>query len=326
MLCKFMLGFALFPALTQAAEETAGRVSFVEEDGRLQIRIGEQTVAVYVYEDAEIPRPYFAHVKTLEGVQVTRNHPPQPGDPGDHATFHPGIWLAFGDISGADFWRNTAEVKHRAFVQSPRALEDTGGFAVENIYMDGDRIICREKCVYTIAPVSAGWVLESDSAFESLVQATVFGDQEEMGFGVRMASPLAVLKGGQITNSSGDKNEEQVWGKQTDWADYSGSIDGKLVGIALMAHPENFRKSWFHARDYGLLVANPFGENAFTNGPKSAVPVEVSKPLRLRFAAFIHGDVGPDLAQVREAYQAFSQPSSDAQPAAGGTQQQGDAR
>lgn len=54
-----------------------------------------------------------------------------------------------------------------------------------------------------------------------------------------------------------------------------------------MTHPENFRASRFHARDYGLLVANPFGINAFTNGEKSAVTVEPGKTLRLRFGVCV---------------------------------------
>ena len=28
----------------------------------------------------------------------------------DHPTMHPGLWLAFGDINGADFWRNKGRV------------------------------------------------------------------------------------------------------------------------------------------------------------------------------------------------------------------------
>ena len=39
-------------------------------------------------------------------MQVTRHHPPIEGqDRVDHGTFHPGIWMAFGDISGSDYWR-----------------------------------------------------------------------------------------------------------------------------------------------------------------------------------------------------------------------------
>ena len=51
-------------------------------------------------------RPFFAHVKTLEGTQVTRNFPPQEGDPDDHQWMHPGIWMAFAVLNQQSFWHN----------------------------------------------------------------------------------------------------------------------------------------------------------------------------------------------------------------------------
>ena len=38
-----------------------------------------------------------------------------------------------------------------------------------------------------------------------------------------------------------------------------------------MPGPGNFGRSWFQARDYGLLVANPFGRRYFTGGEPSRV-------------------------------------------------------
>jgi hypothetical protein len=42
-------------------------------------------------------------------------------------------------------------------------------------------------------------------------------------------------------------------------------------------------RSWFHVRDYGLMVANPFGQNAFTKGEKSRVEIQRGDSLRLRY-------------------------------------------
>jgi hypothetical protein len=65
-------------------------------------------------------------------------------------------------------------------------------------------------------------------------------------------------------------------------------VDGHRVGITLKADPANFRASWWHNRDYGLIVANPFGRAAMKQGGPSSVSVKRGESFRLRFAAAIH--------------------------------------
>src|SRR5690606_15081681 len=79
---------------------------------RIVIRCAGRHVADFVFTDPIVKRPYLANVHTPGGVQVTRTHPPVPGtDAVDHDTMHPGIWPAFGNLNGEDFWRNKAEVR-----------------------------------------------------------------------------------------------------------------------------------------------------------------------------------------------------------------------
>src|SRR5262249_26027902 len=148
-----------------------------------------------------------------------------------------------------------------------------GGFAVANRYLsaDGKTVVCREVCRYTVQVRDGAYLLVWESEFTSDQGDFAFGDQEEMGLGVRMATELTVKAGGQIPNGVNLKNEKRVWGKPADWCDYSGTVRGQRVGVTLIPAPANFRPSWFHARDYGLLVANAFGRNAFTRGEKSRV-------------------------------------------------------
>ena len=50
------------------------------------------------------------------GLKATRNHPPVAGvDAPNHDTMHPGLWLAFGDISGTGCWRNKGRIQHVRF-------------------------------------------------------------------------------------------------------------------------------------------------------------------------------------------------------------------
>ena len=261
-------------------------ISFERKETRVVISVDGKPLAVYVWQDPNILRPYFAHLHAPDGTQVTRNLPPMAGDANDHSTMHPGLWLGFGDISGADFWRNKGHVEVQ-FVEQPMASGSTGGFAVRNHYRSNDKSICSELCHIRISVLPSGYLIDWDSRFSGDEDFS-FGDQEEMGLGVRMATPLTVKSGGQITNSDGLENEKQVWGQPADWCGYSGTTGGRRVGIVLMPDSLNFRRSWFHARDYGLLVANPFGANAFTKGPTSKVTVKAGDTFRLRYGVLVH--------------------------------------
>ena len=282
-------------------------VTFGVAQERVQILVAERPFATYVYQDERIPRPYICDVRAPDGSQVTRNHPPIDGtDPTDHAEYHPGVWLAFGDINGADFWRNRARVTHEKFVDKPEGQPGAGSFAVQNAYLARDgTVVCREICHYKLVVRSTGYFLLHESEFFSGEDDFVFGDQEEMGLGVRVATPLTVRQGGSITNSAGMRNEKGVWGKQAAWCDYSAVIDSRRYGVTVMAHPENFRLSWFHARDYGLLVANPFGRNAFTRGTRSAVVVKKGERFRLRFGLFIYAAETDSVGLPAAAYQRY---------------------
>jgi hypothetical protein len=263
-------------------------VSFVARPDSVVISVAGKPFAEYVFRDEKILRPYLAHVHAPNGTQVTRNHPPVEGrDATDHDAMHPGIWMAFGDLSGADFWRNKAAVEHVEFVEKPAPQPGGAGFAVRNVYRSGESTICRELCRVSILVRPGGTLVIWDSEFTG-GDDFHFGDQEEMGLGMRMATALAVKNGGRMTNSDGLVNEKQIWGRQADWCDYSGTIHRRPLGMLLVPDPRNFRRSWFHARDYGFVAANPFGRKAFTPSEPSRVNVPAGQALRLRYAVLVH--------------------------------------
>jgi hypothetical protein len=289
---KRILGLILLSLLVPSVAAEPN-VQFQREAGKLHLRVADRPLATYVYDDRDIPRPYFAHVRAPNGTPLTRNHPPVKGqDATDHATFHPGLWLAFGDLGGQDNWRLKARVVHDGFVQEPKGAAGQGSFTVRNRYRTAkdDRTVCTETCHYTVLVRPNAYLLLWDSTFVSDAADFSFGDQEEMGLGVRMATPLAVNRkqGGRILNSEGGKDEKGTWGRAADWCDYSATIDGHHVGVLLMSHPENFRRPWFHTRDYGLMVANPFGRQALTRGERSQVVAKRGEVFRLRFGLLLY--------------------------------------
>ena len=131
-----------------------------------------------------------------------------------------------------------------------------------------------------------------NATFHSDASDFTFGDQEEMGFGARLATPLIEKNGGHILSSSGTSTAQKTWGQPASWCDYGKRIEGRDCGITLMAHPTNFRESWWHNRDYGVFVANPFGRAAMKQGEKSALTVKRGTPFKIKFAALLH-DTAP---------------------------------
>ena len=267
----------------------------------LQITIGGKPFASYYTGSSKTPRPYFAHVKTPSGVQVSRNHPPIEGkDSMDHDTFHPGIWLTFAGINGNDYWRLKTKTEHEMFVVNPEGGPGRGSFTVSNFYLDskdssGNRI-AHEICRYTILVRPSYYLLIYDSTISSDESDLVFGDDQEYGFAIRVATPIEKRYGGQVLNADGltglekkaGGSPDNLYGKASDWCDYSGVIDDTLIGMTVMPDPKNFRRSWYHARDSGLITANPFGRKGVAGGEKSEVLVKKSEKFHLGFGVAIY--------------------------------------
>lgn len=309
-LAALLFAFALTAGLI--ADEV-GQVSFIDQDGKVKLSVDGKPVATFVYNDPKISRPYFAHVHAPDGTKVTRNHPPIAGkDTMDHPEFHPGIWLAFGDLSGNDYWRLKAKVRSERADFARLGESNMVALAWKNEYLDASdesKVVCTESFHYTVARRPEGYLLMLDSTFTS-PNEFYFGDQEEMGLGIRVATPMRVEKGngslppgtGTITDAEGRKNGAEVGGNSADWCDYSGTVDGKHVGMTIFCHPDNFRSSWFHARDYGFVAANAFGRAAFKKGEPSKVVVKPGDEFRLRYGILIHADYDGKSPDLNAAY------------------------
>ena len=276
--------------LSKPVADPPGRFSVKEKRDRLIISLSGQPIAEFVFSDPKILRPYFAQVRTPSGHQVTRNHPPVAGvDATDHDTMHPGIWLAFGDVSGHDFWRNKGRIEHLRFTEPPTTKNNSLTFATQSRLLSPDGSeLCRMLSRFELRARPAGWLLSWEATFQSDTGEFSFGDQEEMGFGARVATPLTEKNGGVITSSTGRRTAASTWGQAAAWCDYSGKLGAHPVGITLIPDADNFRASWWHNRDYGVFVANPFGRAAMKQGDKSSVTIPRGQPFRIGFTAVIH--------------------------------------
>lgn len=259
----------------------------VREDG-IALMQGESMLARYFHRHPDVHRPFWAHVKTPTGRQVTRAYPPVEGvDAMDHAHLHPGLSMGFAALDGVNFWHNReGRVRHLGY----RDVVSEGGalrFSTQQEYLDGGgRRICLESAKYNIVPNKDGYLIVLDSRFSS-DRDFYFGVKEEMGLTMRVATPIVVKTGeGRILSGQGGLNEKGTWGKVDHWWDYAGNIDGHFAGIQIMSGSVN-PDVWSHSRDYGVLVANPFPVDKAPNRDKKTV-VPAGEIYRLQFGIQIH--------------------------------------
>lgn len=305
-LLTLLLGLSVCMPAVVMGESPA--VEFKTAPRQVEISAQGRPLATYVFVDPRTPRPYLTHVTLPGGPQLTRHHPPQGDDPKDHDLLHPGIWFALGDLSGHDNWRLKAKVQGGEFLAPPQSDVQEGRFTVRNRYFDnaGKAELCTEECTYRIIPQPWGVLWLFDSKLTA-VQACRFGDNmEEMGWGVRVATPLAVKsqKGGSILDSEGRINEKAIRERLADWCDYRGTINDQPVGVTLFADPANPRGTWWHVRDYGFLTANPFHAHPDRkeNQPLTLKPGE---SVRFRFGVALHRDGATGKYDPVTAYQKF---------------------
>ena len=70
---------------------------------------------------------------------------------------------------------------------------------------------------------------------------------------------------------------------------YFGPVEGNPVSILMCDHPSNFRHpTTWHARDYGLIAANPFGLHDFLRMPKGSGAISLARgqTLTLRYRVY----------------------------------------
>lgn len=289
-----------------------GRQTYAAESGwsfrsmpdRVEISSNGRPIATYVTKHPKIRRPFFQDVFTPGGMRVTRPIPPDPdAEDTDHDTMHPGLWLAFGDLNGVDYWRNKAEVRHVRYSKPVKADQVSLSFETENHWMDpeGSKNVCREFASYAFRTIGPDVELEWHSKLMTEQDAFRLGFQEEMGLGVRLTRPLTVKKGtGRIDCSCGGVDEKGTWGKSATW--WAATIPAKTSnnpgssnhrgGIRIFARfdPGN-RPFWGHTRDYGLIVANP---SPRPGAGSDSITIPSATPLEFHFQIRLFDNAAPD--------------------------------
>jgi hypothetical protein len=220
-------------------------------------------------------------------------------------------------VKGVDFWsegKGHGQIVCVA-VNSPKAAGNEASVVTKNEWRaaDGTKILDEERTII-VRNLGDARLVELNIDLLASVCPITFGNTKEGSMGVRVNDAFrltAPKSDGIVTSSDGTtakaptKDNLPMWGKRADWNDYSGSVNGKLVGIAIFDHPKNRARAAWHTRAYGLMAANPFGRTAFPGLKGDLVKLKKGEHLKLRYALLLHKGNAED-AKVAERFAAFA--------------------
>jgi hypothetical protein len=331
------LGAALLGAagLPQAlAAEAPATVSVVfGKDGDLLFKAGDELVARY-NAGKGVAKPFLWPILAPGGIPVTRAWPMEKGKEGE-STDHihqKSAWFCHGDIipegielnvksknkevKGVDFW--SEEAGHGRIVSGDKlAISKVGKEAqivTTNEWRTADDVkILDEQRRIQLYDLGGSRLFVFDIDLHASVCPLTFGDTKEGSMGIRINDAIREMKGkekgvGKLENADGKVGEKECWGQQSAWCDYSGPVDGKVVGLAIFDDPNNVPKACWHARGYGLMAANPFGRKhagfPAVKDKDDLFKLAKGQHLKLRYGLYVHtGDAKE--GKVEAAYQRF---------------------
>lgn len=288
-------------ATTMRIEEAAGGGLSIHGPDRLITRFWPSTPAAN-------RKPCF-YPLVAHGANVLRGYPieERPGEAKDHP-HHTGIYFAFGDVNGREYWSKTPIVHKR--ILRREAGPAGARLTVENAWGE-DLVETQDVWVHN---AGADAVVDFTITLTAANAPVVFGKNaklaKEGAFAVRVATGLTAGKRDPglnlMSDAKGNRGEPAIRKDAAPWVDYSATVDGRKVGVAVMDHPSSFRHptNW-HVRAYGLFAANPWilrGESTLPKG----------ESITLRYRVYVHAG-GPDDAKVADVYAGFAHASVSAE-------------
>lgn len=306
---RTFLTILLLLSVGPACHGQSGGVSFVEKDkGHLEIQLNGKPLGVLNH-GGEWRKPFLFPLHAPDGTNVLRTIVPTKEDQGsskdgtDHF-HHKGVWVAVDSVNDEklNFWHEGDPIVCKSVTHETQ--KGAGRISIVNHWMQGEKPLVKETTTIEIFP-SRLFVYYIH--IEAVDKDVTFHDTKEGFLAVRMAHTMREMQGGHVLNADGLKGSAECWGKPTPWIDYVGEVKGSTCGMTLMDHPDNFRKSRYHVRNYGLFAISPFGPKKYSNGKEEASPVTL-KPggdgVTLTYGLYIHnGDT--DKAKVADRYQDF---------------------
>lgn len=239
--------------------------------------------------------PYCYPLMSVSGANLARHWPMEKGfkEDEDHP-HHRSFWMSHGNVNGHDFW--AWQFGDDPKIELKKVVTHEDSFTVNLAWIAGGKSHLTEERTYAFKKIDAETtMIDVTSKLTAADGDAVFGDTKEGMFAIRVDRTLR-HKGptakGHIADSEG-REDGDTWGKRSNWVAFTGPDEkGEPAVIAMFDHPSNLRHpTWWHARDYGLLAANPFGIHDFEGKADKHLGDHVLKKgetLTFRYAVVLH--------------------------------------
>jgi len=260
-------------------------------EDRVVISLGQENFTEFVW--GETRRPYLYPLLGPGGAPLSRGYPmdPRPGEAHDHP-HHQSLWFAHGSVNGNDFWHGSARDERIEHVAVELARIEPDGAATlrtrASWVVGMDEVLLHEEREMQFRASAQARTIDFDLRLRPAGAEVTLGDTKEGSFALRLAPSLRLrgeVAAGKAVNSQGQRGGA-VWGERAAWVAYSGPVQAATFTVVIFDHPDNPRHpTWWHARDYGLFAANPFGVHDFEQRPAGTGDMTLTpqQELRLRY-------------------------------------------
>ena len=309
----------LATALVLSSSLLADGVTLSRAKGKIDVKIDGKLFTSYHYEG--VPKPALYPVRWIDGTGMTRRFPMEealPGESNDHA-HHRSVFWGHRHVKGGkndgihDFWGENSNSGKQ--VSTEVKCGENGAIHSANKWVSkAGETIATDSRVIRFSASKTARIMDYTMTIHASQGDIVLMDDKDAGMGFRVPDTMCVTPHGtaKIKAEGYMLNSEGVtgagcWGKRAKWVDYSGLVEGKILGVAMFDHPDNPRHptSW-HARSYGLCAANIFGKRHFEKlADKNAgnYSLEKGQSLTFKYRLYWHagrGDAKKIEAQYRQ--------------------------
>ncbi len=261
-----------------------GAMKITKTDSVIQVNIGDELFTAYNYK--EVTKPFLYPVLGPGQIRMTRDFPMKEteGEANDHP-HHQSIWIGH-EISGVDFWKCGGGAKIEV-VGDPKIDDESQSISATCNWINGSgKTICSDTTKWSFGCDENSRWIDCEFSIKASEGPISIDDTKEGTVAIRTHPDLRLKPDpkrgvgkvfGNAVNSQGTTGTA-VWGEAASWVLYSGNIDSKPASLLILDHPDNFRSpTTWHAREYGLIGANPFGLHYFQKLEKGVGAVQLLK-------------------------------------------------